>query len=121
MLGQLAACSTWKVQELAPEQVIAQQSSEKVQMTKTDGRQLTVWDPQIVSDSLVGLTEPQDFVPAAGRTRPQKEPVSMPLGEIEHLAVLKTNSTAFAVGIVLVAGILIVSMAAACGSSEYLC
>jgi hypothetical protein len=107
MLGQLAACATWKVQESAPEQVIAEQSPGSVNVTKTDGGRLTVWDPRVVGDSLVGFTEPEGFVQAAGKPRPDKVPVSVHLGEIEHLAVLKTNSAVFAVGIVIIGAVLI--------------
>jgi hypothetical protein len=108
MAVHVGGCATWKVQEPAPEQVIAAQAPDRVQVTKTDGTQLEIWEPQVVADSLAGLTEPDDAVWAAGRSRPHMVPTTVPLGEIKHVAVRRTNWGGVAlVGVVVVAAMVI--------------
>jgi hypothetical protein len=99
MAVHLGGCATWKVQELAPEQVIAEQTPDLVQVTKTDATRLTIWEPRVSGDSLAGLTEPDDAMWAAGRSPPQKVPVSIPLEEIRHVAVRRDDAVWVAAGI----------------------
>ena len=51
----LAACSSWKTQELSPDQVIAQEHPEKVLVKLADGSKLVLTQPQVSGDTLMGI------------------------------------------------------------------
>jgi hypothetical protein len=105
MLVQLGGCATpkhgWEVQEAAPESVLAEQSPDRVRVTKTDGTRLQIWEPQIAGDSLAGLTLPDDAVWIAGKPRPQMVPVSLPLQEIRRIEVPAVTGGQVALGLAL--------------------
>jgi hypothetical protein len=86
----LVACTSWKVQEVSPQHLLAEQDPEQVRVTKTDGMRITIWEPRVVADTLRGLTEP-DAAGETGESTSQKVAVSVPLEEIEYMAVRKVN------------------------------
>ncbi len=121
----LGGCTTWKVQELSPEQVIAEQSPNQVRVTKTDGTQFRVWEPRVRSDSLVGLGMPDNWG-GARRRNPDKVPVSVPVEEIRALEVHGTDAVKTGIAVVgglVLAGALVVSVhqMSKCTASSYFC
>jgi hypothetical protein len=52
---QLAACSSWHVEQVAPEQLLHQRAPAEVRVTRTDGNQLVLAQPQLSGDSLTGF------------------------------------------------------------------
>ena len=105
----LVACMSWKTQEVSPQQVIAEEQPTKVRVTRTDGLMITVKEPAVSGDSIVGvctrLTGPGGFegVPiVCGQS------VSIPLASVAKLEVSSPNTGA---SIGLIAGVLVVPAA----------
>ncbi len=105
----IGGCATWNVQEPAPEQVIAEQEPDVIQITKTDGTKLTVWDPRVVGDSLMGLAPPEDQVWAAGRAVPENVQLSVALEDVQYVAVEGTD-WGVVIGVGLIAAAALVAM-----------
>ena len=107
IVSQLWGCGTpkygWEVQEAAPEQVITEQTPERVRVTKVDGARLEVWEPQVGADSLTGRTLPEDVVWMAGTPRPEMVPVSLPLSVIQQIEVPAVSKGQVAGGIAVAA------------------
>jgi len=53
----LAACTSWQTQELAPEQVLAQEQPDQVRVTLSDGQRLELRYPAVHGDTLTGMRE----------------------------------------------------------------
>lgn len=89
MLGAatLSACTSWQVQTVSPEQVIATQNPPAVRVQRLDGSRVVVDSPRIGGDSLVGAT--------GGK------PTGVPLADIYQLAI-RHDDGAKSVGLVLV-------------------
>jgi hypothetical protein len=86
----LVACTTWKTQEASPQQVLAEEQPDKVQVTLTDGLQLVLEEPAVSGDTLSGLYD--------------GTPVHIPLADVWSIAVKGTDAkkTGFVVlGVVL--------------------
>ena len=92
----LVACMSWKTQEASPQQVLADEQPDKVQVTLTDGSQLVLKEPAVSGDTLSGLDD--------------STPVHIPLANVSSIAVEGTNAakTGLAVvgGLALVAGLI---------------
>jgi hypothetical protein len=69
------------VQEASPEQVLAEEQPNKVRVTLTDESQVEVFQPVVSGDTLMGLGKGGDEV-------------SVPLSDVEHVAVRKTDAVA---------------------------
>ena len=69
----LVACTSWKTQEPTPEQVIAEEQPDKVQVTLTDGSKLVLEEPAVSGDTLSGLDD--------------GTPVLIPLADVSSIAV----------------------------------
>jgi hypothetical protein len=71
----LAACTSWKTQEIAPEQVLAEEQPDTVRVTLTDGLQVEVYQPAVSGDTFMGLREGQQVsIPLAGVSVQQTAP-----------------------------------------------
>jgi hypothetical protein len=57
LLGQLNACTSWRVQSVTPEQLFARETPKEVRVQHLDEKQLVLKKPQLVGDSLVGKTD----------------------------------------------------------------
>ena len=55
LAGQVAGCSSWRVEQAPPEQVLHQRTPTEVRVTRTDGSQLVLGRPRISGDSLTGF------------------------------------------------------------------
>lgn len=99
----LAACTSWRMQPLSPEQLLNDQRPTAVRVQRADGGRIVLTKPQLVPDSLVGTT------------RGQRTAVS--LADITQVAVRRGNAlktTGLVLGIIATP---FVVLAVACGGS----
>jgi hypothetical protein len=93
----LVSCAHWRQQWVAPEAVVAEERPDQIRLTRKDGTQLTLRDPAVVRDSLVGTVE--------------KERRAVALTDVDHVYVRRGSALLPAVliplGIVLGLGIAI--------------
>jgi hypothetical protein len=52
---QIVACSSWRVEPLAPEQLLQERSPAELRVKETDGHQLVLVQPKVSGDSLIGI------------------------------------------------------------------
>ncbi len=88
----LAACTSWKTQQVSPQQVISEEQPDWIRVTLTDGSQRVLEQPAVSGDILSGLSD-------AGT------PVHIPLADVVDVAVEKTNALKTAALIYVVLGI----------------
>jgi hypothetical protein len=74
----LAACTSWQVQSVSPEQLIADEQPSTVRVLLQDGGRVVVNSPRISADSLLGVTR-------------RSQPASVLLANISELAVRRTS------------------------------
>jgi hypothetical protein len=83
------ACTSWKTQQVAPEQVLTQKRPDHVRVIQPGGVELELWAPRISSDSLVGRRVRKDSTSVAG----------IPLSDVTRLQV-RELTTAGTLGVV---------------------
>ena len=88
----LAACTSWKTQQVSPQQVISEEQPDWVRVTLTNGSQRVLKEPAVSGDTLSGLSD-------AGI------PVHIPLADVVDVAVEKTNALKTAALIYAVVGV----------------
>ena len=54
LVVHLSACSSWQLTTVAPPQLIAEEEPSQVRITRTDGEQVTIRNPEVRADSIVG-------------------------------------------------------------------
>ena len=54
---QLAACTTWRVQQLAPARLMTERHPNSVRITRADQTRLVIAQPTIVGDTLIGAAD----------------------------------------------------------------
>lgn len=96
LLGTLAACTSWRVQGISPEMVLAREHPAAVRVVRTDSSVLIVSAPTVVRDTLRGEVD--------------SGPVALPLSDVHTLAVrrgdgAKTAGLVFVVGVGSVLGL----------------
>jgi hypothetical protein len=82
---QLAACTAWHVETIAPAEVLATRHPAEVRVTRPDARRLVIYQPRLVGDQLEGLRSvSRAFQPAADSVR-------VPLAEVSALATRRVS------------------------------
>jgi hypothetical protein len=56
LAAQIAGCSSWRMEQAAPEQVLHQRTPTEVRVTRADGSQLVLAHPSVSGDSLTGFS-----------------------------------------------------------------
>ena len=74
----LVSCAHWRQQWVAPEAVVAEERPDQIRLTRRDGTQLTLRDPAVVRDSLIGTVE--------------KERRAVALADVDHLSVRRGSA-----------------------------
>jgi hypothetical protein len=69
---------SWKTQDTAPEQALADQQPDEIRVTLADGSQVLLEQPAVLGDTLTGICEGQ--------------PVSIALGSVSHLEVREVDT-----------------------------
>ena len=106
LLAHLAACATWRQQEVSPEEAIAEKEPDRVRVTLEEGTRREYWEPRIEADSLRGLRRDPAWARYNGEEVGEAEPTA--LAEVTKIEVLKrdTVNTILQVSlVVLVAGV----------------
>ena len=78
-LPLLAGCQSWRASSVAPSTVLTEERPEVVRVTLSDGEVVTLAQPRLVSDTIVGASE-------AGMERAA-------VGEVRTLEVRRTSFT----------------------------
>ena len=91
----LMACSRWQVQSVSPEEVLATQHPTRIRITRADSSKVVLSEPQIVSDTLYGMTT------KATSTTPPTGREGVALGDVTHVSVRRSDpvSTGFLIGV----------------------
>jgi hypothetical protein len=51
-----AGCTSWRTQQLAPQQVISERHPDRIRVTLTDSSTLVLQHPTVSGDSIIGVT-----------------------------------------------------------------
>ena len=100
----LQGCFSWRVQHVPPAQVFENDPPAQVRITRTDQSQITLSNPRISGDSVVGSVE--------------NGPAGVPLTDVASLAVRKSDGVATfgLAALVLAGGVVAIAAAACCGN-----
>lgn len=98
LLGQLAACTTWRAQPLPPQQFEAPAAGRQVHIVRVNGSEVTLEATRRSGDTLYG-TPPRDY-----DTNTPATVVAIPLSDIRTIAVREADATK-TVGLVLILAI----------------
>ena len=74
----LTACTSWRVQQMEPRQLLAGQNPKAVRIQRADRSRVVLSRPHLRGDSLIGTTRGQ--------------PTGVPLGDISQIAVRRGNA-----------------------------
>jgi hypothetical protein len=86
ILGLTSACTTWKVQSVTPEALIAEQHPGRIRVTRADRTTIVLRQPELRGDSLSGVIRgPAD--------RAQRR-ASVALGDVAQVATRKVDPVA---------------------------
>ncbi len=96
--GYVAACTVWREQGAAPEQLVAQDHPKRVLVTRSDSSRLVLQQPRVAGDHLLGVS--------GGGAE-----VGVPLVDVAHVAVLKVHPAKTTM-----VGLTVVGMAVVIGS-----
>ncbi len=100
----LASCTSWQVQSVSPEQVVAEEQPSQVRVTTTDQSEVVLEAPRVSGDNLLGLGDRNvSWAGSIYAVSDTGSALEIPLANISHLAVKKTNignSVLLGVGVV---------------------
>lgn len=83
--ASVCACTKWQVQSVSPQRILSERQPDKIRVSRANGKNVVLNRPQIVGDSLYGLRSPSTGTP----TTDGREAVT--LGEIDSIAIRKSN------------------------------
>ena len=86
LLVLVTACQSWRPSPVSPQQLIPEERPSRVRVTLTDGETVTVKDPTMRNDSIVGVT---DAVGALTRRGVKVASRDVRLLEVRRLSVTK--------------------------------
>jgi len=95
--GYVAACTVWREQGAAPEQLVARDHPKRVLVTRSDSSRLVLQQPRVAGDHLLGVSAGVE--------------VGVPLADVAHVAVLKVHPAKTTM-----VGLTVVGMAVVIGS-----
>jgi hypothetical protein len=88
-LGLTSACTTWKVQPVTPEALIAEQHPGRIRVTRADRTTIVLRHPELRGDSLSGdIGKPADSADSA------QHRASVALGDVAQVATRKVDPVA---------------------------
>lgn len=89
----LPACHEWQVRDVAPAELVDHQHPAAIRVTRMDSSQVTVDQPRVAGDSIVGSSHDLR--------------VAVAVADISRVAVRRTDALATAVLILSIAGVII--------------
>ncbi|MDH4130735.1 MAG: hypothetical protein OEW17_02195 [Gemmatimonadota bacterium] len=99
---QGSGCAEWMNYQQPPAEVLTEKSPEQVRVTRVDGKQLEVFSPKIVNDTLVGYRSM-----SGDPAKQEDQVVRIAVADIKSMEVRQAN-TGGVVVLVAVAGLLLV-------------
>ncbi len=116
LLVLLTACQSWRPTTVSPQQLISEEMPSLVRVTLTNGETVTVTEPTIRNDSIVGVTEPVGALTRSGAVGVAARDVHV----LEMRGFSVTKTIALAVPLILVAtGIIYVATCDGCLSISH--
>jgi hypothetical protein len=112
LVFQVSGCAEWMAYQQPPAQVLTEKSPEQVRVTRIDGKQLEVFSPRIVNDTLVGYRSL-----SGDPTKQEGQVVHVAVADIQSMEVRQAN-TGGGVVLVVLAGLLIVGAVIAANSLD---
>ncbi len=90
----LSSCTSWQVQSVSPEQVVEEEQPSQVRVTTTDQSEVVLEAPRVSGDNLLGLGDRNvSWAGSIYAVSDTGSALEIPLADISHLAVKKTNTT----------------------------
>ncbi len=120
----LAACSSWYVQEVSPQQLIAEEQPGKIRVTRTDGSQVVLEQPRVSGDTLMGCrVQGQRRCPSDPGAVEADQQVSISLSRVTDVAIQKTDpGKTFSAVVVVGAAVFLAAYLIVCvGGISYAC
>jgi hypothetical protein len=113
---QLSACTSWRVQNISPQQLVSRDSTQRVRIVRLNGAQVTIKGARLRGDTLYGSPTP------IAKRMPDTL-VAIPLSDVRAIEV-RQGDTGKTVGLVLgvsalVAGAVFVAFLSALGQAGY--
>ncbi len=105
LLVLLTACHSWRPTTVSPQQLIREEQPSPVRFTLTIGETVTIKDPTMRNDSIVGVTDAVGVLTRSGAVGVASRDVR--LLEVQHFSVTKTVGLVLgtAVGLAAVAAV----------------
>jgi hypothetical protein len=89
---QLAGCTSWRVQSVAPEQLLAAEHPGQVRVQTRDGTRIVLRDPRLARDSLMGrVSAPPSWAGPPGQSEGTLR-YAVALADVTQVAVRRTNA-----------------------------
>ncbi len=110
----LSSCTSWQVQPVSPEQVVEEEQPSQVRVTTTDQSEVVLEAPRMSGDNLLGLGDRNaSWAGSAYAVSDTGSALAIPLADISHVAIKKTNTTnSVLLGLGIAAGAFVVVVAA---------
>ncbi len=90
----LSSCTSWQVQSVSPEQVVEEEQPSQVRVTTTDQSEVVLEAPRVSGDNLLGLGDRHvSWAGSAYAVSDTGSALKIPLADISHVAIKKTNTT----------------------------
>ena len=103
----LSACSTWQVQDMAPNQVVAWKEPGRVRLTMLNGERVQIGDPTVSNGEIVG----HPMRNAGGYYRAvRSDTLRVATDSVAHIEMRETNEFATVVGVLF--GLVVVGVVA---------
>ena len=87
LLTYLPACTSWHVGTPTPAAFVQREQPEHVRVTRVDGSQIMLVGPNVQGDTLYGKRET-----LTARSEPTTEPFSVPLADVQSVAVRRFSA-----------------------------
>jgi hypothetical protein len=94
----LSACSTWKVQDMAPSQVVAEKEPGQVLLTMLDGGQILLADPTVSEGEIVGHPVRN---PGGNYRVIRSDTLRVPTDSVARIGILETDALATGAGVMI--------------------
>jgi hypothetical protein len=114
VFAYLSACTKWQVQQVSPQQLLAEGQPEKLRVSLADNTEVVLQRPEIRGDSLYGVRDESGLRPGAPRRPPSHgTAAALPLADVEKVAVRTLNpvTTGLVVGLGVAASIVVIGLA----------
>jgi hypothetical protein len=113
VFAYLSACTKWQVQQVSPQQLLAQGQPEKLRISLPDNTEVVLQRPEIRGDSVYGVRDESGLRPGGPRRPPSHGThAALPLADVEKVEVRKIDpiTTGLLVGVGVAAGVFVIGL-----------